>query len=140
MATFTEMIVTDKGKIQYAKAMAGKQIVFTRVAFGEGKPASLAAAEKLTALVGERISGTVESIDTTTEAGVAIIMVSVDNSTLNAAVGIREIGVFNTDPDTGKEVMYSYCYSENDIDVIPSSINGSVIWRMMIRLAITNAK
>lgn len=139
MAVFNEMIVTNDGKIQYAKSMSGKTIVFTKVKFGSGNPTNQGAAVALKDLVTSQIEGGIESIDTTTTTGVATIVASVDNSTLERAVSIKEIGVFCNDPDTQQEVMYSYCYSPTDIDVIPASSGGSVIWKIRIQLAITNA-
>lgn len=138
MAVFNEMVVTNDGKIQYAKAMAGKKIQFTKVTFGSGNPASQSAAVELKGLVRAEIEGAIESVDTTTTEGVAIITASVNNASLSDELYIKEIGVFCKDPDTGATVMYSYCYSPNDIDVIPSSLSGAVIWKMRIQLAITN--
>lgn len=140
MATFNDMVVTRDGKIQYSKAMAGKKIQFTKVVFGSGNPASQAAAVELKGLVRAEIEGSIESVDTTTTEGVAIITASVNNATLSDELYIKEIGVFCKDPDTNATVMYSYCYSPNDIDVIPSSLSGAVIWKMRIQLAITNVE
>lgn len=139
MAVFNDMIVTNDGKIQYAKSMAGKTIEFTKVKFGSGNPANQGKAVELKDLVTSRIEGGIESIDTTTTTGVATIVAYVDNSTLSSKVSIKEIGVFCKDPDTQQEVMYSYCYSPTDIDVIPAASGGSVIWKIRIQLAIANA-
>jgi len=138
MATFNSMLVTNGGKLIYAKAMQGKSVVFNRVSFGSGTPESQSAAEALTQLVATAMDGAIESIDTTTTAGVAIVTVSVNNATLDYPVGIKEIGLFCKDPDTGASVMYAYCFSPSDIDVIPSNQNGVVTWKMRLQLAISN--
>lgn len=138
MAQFNDMIITKGGKFIYAKAMAGKPIAFTKVLFGSGNPVSQTEAEALTGLVRSEIAGAVESINTTSKEGVAIITAAVNNETLNNKLSIKEIGVFCNDPDTGEEVMYAYCYSPNDIDVIPSSAGGVVVWKIRIQLEITN--
>lgn len=139
MATFNNMIVTNGGKVIYSKAISGKTITFTKAEFGSGAPASQSEAAALGALVDSKIVGAIESIDTTTTAGVAIITVQVNNSTLTEALGIREVGIFCKDPDTNADVLYSYMYSPSDIDVIPSNENGVVVWKMRIQLAISNA-
>jgi Tfp pilus assembly major pilin PilA len=139
MATFNNMLVTNGGKLIYAKAMSGKTIIFNRVAFGSGNPATQAVAETLTQLRKPEIEGTIEAIDTTTTAGVAIITVQVNNAAIDKAIGIKEIGLFCADPDTAEPVLYAYCFSPNDIDVIPSNVNGAVIWKMRLQLEISNA-
>ena len=78
MATFNNIIVTNEGKRQYAKAIAGKTIVFTKAMLGSGAPESATAAEKLTYLVVPRITGAIQ-IDTETLDGVAIVSVSLSN-------------------------------------------------------------
>lgn len=139
MATYNNMLVTNGGKIQYAKVMAGKTISFTRVAFGSGSPASQAEAENLTGLVTQLIEGSVESIDTTTISGVCVLTVTVNNSNIASPIGIKEIGLFGKITDEASEVMYAYCYSPTDIDVIPSNTTGMVTWKMRLQLAISNA-
>jgi hypothetical protein len=139
MATFNNMIVTNGGKVIYSKAISGKSITFTKAEFGSGIPASQSDAAALGALVDSKIIGAIESIDTTTTAGVAIITVQVNNSALTEALGIREVGIFCKDPDTNADVLYSYMYAPTDIDVIPSNANGVVVWKMRIQLAISNA-
>lgn len=137
MAVFNDMIVTNSGKVQYAKAMSGKKITFNRVGFGDSKPTG--SVEGLTGLVHERKTGSIESIDTTTTEGVAIITVQVNNAGMNENIGIKEVGIFCLDPDTNAEVMYAYAYSENDIDVIPAEGTQAVVWKMRVQLEISNA-
>lgn len=136
MATFNNMLITNSGKLIYAKAMAGKTVSFSGVKFGSGKAASVTAAEQLTDLVNTQITGSIDSV--TAADGVALVTVSVNNSSLSSPLGIREIGLFCLDPDTNVSTMYAYAYSENDIDVIPASASGSVTWKMTLKLAITN--
>lgn len=138
MAQFNDMVITKGGKLIYAKAIAGKAITFTKVLFGSGNPVSQSAVENLTGLVRSEIAGAVESINTTSKEGIAIIMAAVNNESLNDKLAIKEIGVFCKDPDTGNEVMYAYCYSPNDIDIIPSSSGGIVVWKIRIQLEISN--
>ena len=136
MATFNNMLITNSGKLIYAKAMVGKTVSFSGVKFGSGKATSITAAEQLTDLVNSQITGSIDSITSSNEG--AIVVVSVNNSSLASPLGIREIGLFCLDPDTKVSTMYAYAYSENDIDVIPSNVGGSVTWKMTLKLAISN--
>lgn len=138
MAKFNEMIITTVGKSIYAKAIAGETIEFTKAVVGNGAPVSLEAAEALTNVVSPRLNARID-IDTTSKEGIAIVSVSVDNSTLSEDVEVRELGLFCKDPDTGNEVMYSYTYAPSTGDVIPSARNGELIWRVQLFLYIENA-
>lgn len=138
MAVFNNMLVTNKGKVMYANVMAGSTINFTRVAFGSGSPAS--SAETLEALVNQEIEGSIGNVEVT-ENG-AIFTAEVNNSNLATAIGIKEIGIFakvTTGGVEGEEQMYAYCYSTNDIDVIPANGSATVNWKIRLQLDITNA-
>lgn len=137
MAVFEKMQVTNAGKVQYAKAIAGKTLTFTNVKFGDGKPTG--AVEKMTDLVNSKIEGAITTKDTTSTEGVCRLLVEIDNSTLEENIGIKEIGVFCKDPDTNAEVLYGYAYSVNDIDVIPSKSAGALTWKMWVALSVQNA-
>lgn len=136
MATFNDMLITNNGKLIYAKAMAGKTVTFSGVKFGSGKASSITEAESLTDLKNTQITGAIESVTSSSDG--AIVVVGVNNSSLSSPLGIREIGLFCLDPDTQVSTMYAYAYSDNDIDVIPASASGSVTWKMTLKLAITN--
>lgn len=138
MAKFNDMVVTESGKIQYAKAISGKTIEFTKAVVGNGKPTSQAAAEKLTALMNAKLTGAIE-IDTQSETGKALITVSINNASITESVTITEIGLFCKDPDTGAEVMYAYAYSPDGSDVIPPITNGEMTWIVSLVVYITNA-
>lgn len=137
MAVYNDFIVTNNGRKQYAKAIAGTKLTFTQIKLGTGKPTT--APEELNDIVSLAASVKITSIDTTTTEGVAKITIELSNENIQTAIGVREIGVFCNSEDDSTEVMYAYAYSETDIDVIPSSSYGVVAWRMTIALAITNA-
>ena len=138
MAKFNEMIITTVGKSIYAKAIAGKTIEFTKAVIGDGKPADNTELEALTNVVSKRVNAKLE-IDTTSEDGIAIINVSVNNVTISDDIEVRELGLFCKDPDTGAEVMYSYAYAPSSADVIPSASNGEMVWRIQLLVYIENA-
>lgn len=138
MAKFNEMIITTVGKSIYAKAIAGSTIEFTKAVIGDGKPADLNEAEALTSLVSPRVNAKID-IDTTSQEGIAIIDVSVDNATINEDIEVRELGLFCKDPDTGEEVMYSYTYAPSSSDVIPAKSSGELVWCIQLFVYIENA-
>lgn len=137
MATFSDMIITNSGKAIYAKALSGKTINFSSAKLGNGTPESLAAAESLTDIVNLTAVASIASI--TSEDSVASITIEVKNDTFKIPVEVKEVGLFCIDPDTNEEVLYSYCYSASDIDVIPAITNGEVTWKMNLDLYISNA-
>lgn len=138
MAKFNDMIITNVGKTIYAKAIAGQTIEFTKAVVGNGKPANPAETETLTNVVSPRLNASIE-IDTTSRTGIAIVNASVDNRTLGEDIEICELGLFCKDPDTNKEVLYSYTYAPNSSDVIPSVNSGEMIWRVQLLVYIENA-
>ena len=138
MATFNNIIITREGKKLYAKAIAGKTIQFTKAILGSGAPSSVSEAEALNALVRAEITGAI-TINTEVLEGVAVVSVSLSNAGLDNPLPIKEIGLFCKDPDTGAEAMYAYCYSEDDLDVIPSKANGETEWKMQLHVYISNA-
>ena len=138
MAKFNEMIITTVGQSIYAKAIAGQTIEFTKAVVGNGKPADLTAAEALTNVVSPRLNASIE-IDTKSKEGIAIVNVSIDNSTLGEDVEISELGLFCKDPDTNKEVLYLYTYAPSSSDVIPSVNSGEMVWRVQLLVYIKNA-
>lgn len=138
MAKYNEMMITAIGKSIYAKAIAGQTIEFTKAVVGSGKPADESEVEALTNVVSPRLNASIE-IDTTSQAGIAIIDVTVNNSTLVEDIEICEIGLFCKDPDTGEEVLYSYAFAPNSYDVIPSANSGQMNWVVQLFVYIENA-
>lgn len=137
MALYNDFIVTNEGRKQYAKAIAGTVLTFTQVKLGTGTPT--APTEELTDIVSLAASANIASIDTTTQEGVARITIELSNANIQTALGIREIGVFCKNAVDNTEVLYAYAHSEADIDVIPSSAYGVYTWKMTVALAIANA-
>lgn len=137
MAVYSDFIVTNRGRIQYAKAISGTKLTFTQIKLGTGTPTI--PQKEMNDVVSLSMSANISSIDTTTQEGVARLTIEISNENIHTAIGIREIGVFCKNEIDNTEVMYAYAYSETDIDVIPSSSYGVVTWKMTISLAITNA-
>ena len=142
MAVFSEMIVTNNGKTQYAKAIAGKTIEFTRAFLGNSAPTTGEGLEARDSLVNPLGEGAITKIEVkrgTNGVDRAVITVEVNNAEFVEPFEIKELGLFCKDPDTGAEVMYAYCYATEGMDVIPPVTNGYVTWKANLELYISNA-
>lgn len=106
-------IVTRAGLNAVAKAIAGKQLVFSRVAFGDSEvdgvviPVTDAEAFEQTAMINWRKDLPMVG-QPTVSGGVANIKFLVQNADVEEGFYMRETGVFALDPDTGEEILYAY--------------------------------
>lgn len=137
MALFKNMSITGRGMALYAKAQAGKPIVFTRMQVGSGdigtrNPASL------TELVKEELDVPIASISPNTELKNATIVGNVTNSTVTKAIYICELGLFATDPDEG-EILYAYSSAGGQGDYYAPASQGPYSWQYQIAAAVGNA-
>lgn len=136
MAVYNDFVITNVGKQQYAKAISGATLTFTRVKIGSGSPT--VDPETLTDIVSLSAQAPIKSIDTTSNAGVAKITIEVSNENIDTSIGIREIGIYCRNSTDNTETLYAYAHSETDIDVIPSSSYGVSTWKMTLSLGISN--
>ncbi len=124
--------VTRAGFLLLAKAVAGKQLTFTRVVFGD----SIVNNELVeidddeiferTAMVNEKMALPIISVQVL-GSGLASITCLVQNAELTRGFTIREKAVFARDPDTGDEILYAYVNSDLKARWIPSG-ESSYIW------------
>ena len=105
---------TAAGIALMAKAVAGKQLVFTRGAFGDClvnnafvNP-SVADQVALTAMIHERL--TLPIADISADAGNAVVELLVKNANVTETFQVREVGLYAKDPDTQQEVLYCYIH------------------------------
>lgn len=137
MALFENFVITNSGKIQYAKAMSGATLTFTRAKIGTGKPDG--DPELMDDIVSLSAEAPITNIDTESVEGVAKMTIEVSNEGIDTPIGIREIGVYCRDSIDNIERLYAYAYAENDMDVIPTSDYGISTWKMTIALGVNNA-
>ena len=106
-------IMTRNGLDVLAKALAGKELQYTRVAFGDSMvdekfiEVTDTEAVEFNALLHERKDFPMVDVSFT-GGGTCTIKVAVNNEDVNEGFWIREIGVFALDPDTGEEILYCY--------------------------------
>jgi hypothetical protein len=124
MAKYDGMKFTSAGRTLLAKAIAGTELHFTRVVFGDGPLPDGANIYELTDLIHPVREAPISSIDVTT-VGQATITVALTNEGLSMGFFAREIGIFATDPNEG-EVLYAYTNSGGYPDYIPGQAGADV--------------
>ena len=130
MAIGTQL--TLAGARLLSKAMQGKQLLFTRGAFGDAKvngqlvDPTQEQKDSLTALIHEKMSLPIYYYEFGDD-GDLIVAVKVKNNNLSSNFKAAEAGLFAQDPDTGAEVLYGYCYDGNDGDMIHAKSSYCVL-------------
>lgn len=115
--------LTLAGARLLSKAMQGKQLLFTRGAFGDAKQGGQLVEptdeqqDNLTALINEKMSLPIYYYEFE-DNGDFVVGVKVKNEKLSSTFKAAEAGLFAQDPDTGEEFLYGYCYEGNDGDKI----------------------
>ena len=102
------MILTSQGRNLIAKALTGKELHFTRAYVGDGTLGNRDPAN-LTALISPKRELPIQSMNITGAVGTAEVVLEMSNKNLAAGFFVREYGLFARDPDTGQEILYSYC-------------------------------
>lgn len=130
--------LTKQGHDLLAKAVAGKELHYTRVAFGDsmvdGQLIEPTDEEKyqLNDMIHWKLDLPMADVSFT-GAGTATVRFSVQNQNIDEGFFIREIGLFASDPDTGEEVLYCYRNSGVLSDYIPAG-GGAVAWSFIMSL------
>lgn len=108
---------TDRGRALQAKAIAGANLVFTKIAVGDGSLSGQSISE-LTALIHLIKNVELNKLKTLPD-GKAVIGGVLDNQDLVSGFYWRELGLFATDPDIG-EILYCYGNAGDLAEYIPS--------------------
>lgn len=108
------MHITKAGLNVLAKAIAGKQLQYKRVAFGDGMKNGVmveptdAQILGYTKLINEREMNLPLAAVNFGGNGTAVVTFQVNNTNLETGFWARELGIFVEEPDTKKEVLYAY--------------------------------
>ncbi len=103
------MILTAQGRNLIAKALTGKELLFTRAFVGDGTLRSGQDPATLTALISQKKELPIQSMNVLGSVGTAEVVLEMSNKNLATGFFVREYGLFARDPDTQREVLYSYC-------------------------------
>ncbi len=104
----TGMLLTTNGRNLLAKALTGKNLVFSRAYCGDGSLSSGQDPTTLTALISPKRELPIQSMSVLSGIGTAEVVVEMTNKNLTAGYFVREYGLFAKDPDNNSEVLYSY--------------------------------
>lgn len=108
------MHITKAGLNVLAKAVAGKQLLYTRVAFGDAVKNGViveptdAQILNYTALINEREMNLPLADVRFGGNGTAVVTFQVNNTNLTTGFWARELGIFVQEPDTKAEILYAY--------------------------------
>lgn len=112
--------ITLAGAKLLAKALGGKQLKFTRGAFGDAiqggsmKTPTQAERDALNALIHEKMSLPITDYEIVDDQ--IIVSLDVKNTGVTEDFRIAEIGLFAEDPDSKQEKLYGYAFQGNDGD------------------------
>ncbi|MFO7153928.1 MAG: phage tail protein [Caldicoprobacter oshimai] len=122
--SFGVIAFTNRGRALQAKAQAGAQLVFTRIAVGDGQLGGQAIAD-LTALIHEVKSIPLNKFKTLPN-GKAVIGGVLSNQDLTTGFYWRELGIFAQDPDLG-EILYCYGNAGELAEYIPGPGGAEIL-------------
>lgn len=125
MAEFNGTRVTTAGLQLLAKALAGDELHFTRVALGDGTLAQGQQLASLTNLINWKLDLPITGI-VVAGTGTASMTAVLQNASLTSGFFAREIGVYATDPDDG-EILYAVANAGNNCDYIPAGGGSDVV-------------
>ncbi len=110
----TGMLLTTNGRNLLAKALTGKNLVFSRAYCGDGSLSSGQDPTTLTALISPKRELPIQSMSVLSGIGTAEVVVEMTNKNLATGFFVREYGLFAIDPDDNQEVLYAYRNSGNE--------------------------
>ena len=118
------MILTVQGRNLIAKALTGKELLFTRAYVGDGVLRSGQDPAALTALISPKKELPIQSMNLTGAIGTAEVVLEMSNKNLTTGFFVREYGLFARDPDTQSEVLYAYCNKGSEANYLEGD-NGT---------------
>lgn len=132
--SFGSIVFTNKGKILQAKAQAGAQLTFTRLAMGDGQLTGQSETE-LSNVINKKKDIAITKLRPMNNGAVAIGGI-LSNSDLAQGFYWREIGLFANDPDVG-EVLYCYGNAGTLAEYIPAGEGSQILEKRIDIIAIT---
>ncbi|GIO39084.1 hypothetical protein J41TS12_39450 [Paenibacillus antibioticophila] len=116
--------LTNKGRQLQAKAQAGTQLVYTKMAVGSGS-LSGQSLEAMTALITPVKDLAIERVRRPPGTTRALIGATLRNQGVTTGFYLREVGIFATDPDDG-EILYMYANAGTTADYIAPQGDGII--------------
>ncbi|OMD00054.1 hypothetical protein BJP49_28590, partial [Paenibacillus odorifer] len=123
MSSWGGMTLTNKGMILQGKAQAGAQLIYTRIAVGDGT-LSGQSVPALNGLISQKKNLPITRLRTQPPNKV-MIGTTLSNADVTTGFYFREVGLFATDPDAG-EILYAYANSGSTADYIAPAGDGVI--------------
>jgi len=134
MAKYGTMVITELGKILYAKSQTGSPLVYTKMGIGSGQitgdPSNLTQLVQPIGYFG--ISSFSRNGNTAQIKGVF------ENTDIHQTTYSCELGLFARDPDYG-EILYAYANADGNGDYIPPIEAGPFSREFQINVIVGNA-
>lgn len=126
--------LTRTGFDLLAKAVAGQELVFTKVQLGDANGQTVTDEEQLemNALIHPCFEAAITQVQFT-GGGTVAVKCQVQNAQVEDGFRIAEVGLFAIDPDTNQEVLYCYRNSGIASSYMPSG-DGAVLWDIVLTL------
>ena len=126
--------LTRNGFELLGKAVAGKELQFTRVKLGDANGVTVDDETQfdMNDLINPRFEAAITQVQHT-GGGTMAVKCQVTNARVEDGFRIAEVGLFAIDPDTGEEVMYCYRNSGIASSWMPSG-DGAVLWDIVLTL------
>lgn len=136
MSAFGGMVLTNRGRNLQAKAQAGVELHFNRIAVGDGQLGSSSIVD-LNALKNEIKSLNISKLKALS-GGKAVVGTVLSNQDIITGFYFREIGVFAQDPDVG-EILYCYANCGATAEYIPAGGGPDIIEKSIDLISIVGA-
>lgn len=125
MSTFNGLFFTDKGRALQAKAQAGGELHFNRIALGDGDLGNNTIAD-LNALIHEVKSLSITKLLVLTDNKTSVVGGVLSNQDVSTGFYWKELGVFAQDPDLG-EILYCYGNAGALAEYIPAGGGADIL-------------
>lgn len=135
MAQYGTMVITQLGKILYAKSQTGKPLVYTKMQIGSGQVSG--DPSNLTSLV-QPIGNPFPISSFVINGDTAQIKAVFENENINQTTYSCELGLFANDPDYG-EILYAYANAGANGDYIPPTAAGRFSREHQINVVVGSA-
>jgi len=117
---YNKAVLTEKGGAHILAAQGGKQLIFTRIALGDGPPQ--ADLKKAVSLSNQTHSINIDDIEI--QNNQVKVKSTISNKDLVSGFFIKEIGLYSR--IDGEEVLYCICNSTEQADYIPGRAHEAV--------------
>ena len=129
------MYLTNAGLAVLYKAQGGKELRFSRFAFGDGE-LSGRTIQDLTSLISEKLSSGIARLNIKNDK--VTVGTIFTNKDLEQGFYFRELGIYVLDPDTQNEVLYLYGNSGATSDYIDSKTGRIIEEYLDVNIIVSN--